>query len=88
MLSNLFYTSPAPIDVAQKIVIFLHAAYISSTIWTDQIAYLKSSFPNTNLLLIDVNAHGKTTHGRKTFTLYDQYDDIASLMVLSLSSHI
>ena len=54
---------------------------MSSTMWVDQIAYLIPKFPNTNLLLIDVNGHGKTTEGRKNFNLYDQCDDIAALMV-------
>jgi hypothetical protein len=52
--------------------------------WTDQIKALQASFPDTNLLQIDVNGHGKTTHGRKTYTLYDQCDDIAELMVSSI----
>jgi pimeloyl-ACP methyl ester carboxylesterase len=81
MSTKLFYTSPAPIDPSKKTVVFLHAAYMSSTMWVDQIDYLKPAFSNTNLLLVDLNGHGKTRNGRKTFTLYDQVDDIVALMV-------
>jgi len=80
MSSELYYTSAAPLDVSKKTVVFIHAAFMSSTMWVDQIAYLAPKFPETNLLLIDVNGHGKTTEGRKHFTLYDQCDDIAALM--------
>ena len=83
MYSKLYYTSPYPIDVSKQTVIFLHAAFMSSTMWIDQIAYLKDKFPDANLLQIDVNGHGKTTTGRKHYTLYDQGDDITALMVMS-----
>ena len=85
MSSKLYYTSAAPLDASKKTVVFLHAAFMSSTMWVDQIAYLGPKFPDTNLLLIDVNGHGKTTEGRKHFTLYDQCDDIAALMVSTSS---
>lgn len=81
LASNLSYTTAAPFDRTKKTAIFLHAAYMSSTMWVDQIAYLEDEFPNVNLLCIDVNGHGKTTNGRKIFTLYDQCDDIAALIV-------
>ena len=81
MQSKIFYTSPNPIDPAKKTLVFLHAAFMSSTMWVDQIAYLSKTFPNVNLLQIDVNGHGNTTNGRKYFTLYDQANDIISLLV-------
>jgi hypothetical protein len=81
MHSKLYYTSPSPIDASKQTVIFLHAAFMASTMWVDQIAYLKNIFFDVNLLQIDVNGYGKTTHGRKQFTLYDQCDDIVGLMV-------
>jgi pimeloyl-ACP methyl ester carboxylesterase len=80
-MSKLYYTSPSPIDPSKKTVVFIHAAWTSSTMFVDQIAYLSSQLPNVNLLQIDLNDHGKTTDGRKTFTLYDQADDIDALMV-------
>jgi len=85
MSSKLYYTTAAPLDASKKTVVFLHAAFMSSTMWVDQIAYLAPKFPDTNLLLIDVNGHGKTTEGRKQFNLYDQCDDIAALMVSTSS---
>jgi pimeloyl-ACP methyl ester carboxylesterase len=81
MSSKLFHTSPAPIDVSKKTVVFIHAAYMSSTMWVDQVDYLHDKFPYINLLLVDCNGHGNTIDGRKTFTLYDQANDIAALMV-------
>jgi hypothetical protein len=51
--------------------------------WVDQMTYLKEKFPHVNLLCIDLNGHGKTTHGRTSFTLYDQCDDIVALMVVT-----
>jgi len=81
MSSRLYYTSAAPLDASKKTVVFLHAAFMSLTTWVDQMTYLAPKFPDTNLLLIDVNGHGKTTEVRKTFNLYDQCHDIAALMV-------
>ena len=81
MPSKLYYTSPAPINSDRDTIIFIHAATFSSTMWVDQIDYLKVVFPSTNLLLIDCNGHGKTTEGRKHFALYDQGADIVELMV-------
>lgn len=82
MHSKLFYTSPSPIDASKQTAIFLSAAFMSSTMWVDEISYLKDKFPDVNLLQIDVNGHGKTTGGRKQYNLYDQCDDIATLMVV------
>jgi pimeloyl-ACP methyl ester carboxylesterase len=79
--SKLYYTCASPFDVGKKTAIFLHAAYMSSTMWVDQMTYLKENFPRVNLVCIDVNGHGKTTNGRTSFTLYDQCDDIVGLMV-------
>jgi pimeloyl-ACP methyl ester carboxylesterase len=81
MQSKLYFTSPAPIDPSKRTIVFLHAAFMSSTMWTDQIDYFSKALPNTNLLLIDVNSHGRTTQGREKFTLYDQAEDIISLLV-------
>lgn len=81
-LSKLFYTSPAPLDPSKKTVVFIHAAFMSSTMWIDQVADLTVKYPNTNFLLIDVNGHGRTTTGRKQYTLYNQSDDIIALMVI------
>ena len=78
--SKLYYTRDPPFDVGKKTAILLHAAYMSSTMWVDQIAYLKEKFPGVNLVCVDVNGHGKTTNGRTSFTLYDQCDDIVGLM--------
>jgi len=76
--------SLAPLDISKKSVVFLHATFMSSEMWVDQTDYLIPKFPDVNLLLlIDVNGHGKTTEGRKTFTLYDHADDLVALMVLA-----
>ena len=79
--SQLYWTSVPNLDASNPTVIFLHAAWMSSSMFEETIAYLSPILPNTNLLRIDCNGHVKTVAGRKTFNLWDQASDIAALMV-------
>jgi 3-oxoadipate enol-lactonase len=47
----------------------------------ETVGHLTALLPDTNLLCVDLNGHGKTIAGRKTFTLWDQGDDVIALMV-------
>lgn len=47
----------------------------------ETIDHLRDLLPNTNLICVDLNGHGKTTTGRNTFTLWDQANDVVTLMV-------
>ena len=49
----------------------------------ETVDHLSALLPSTNLLCVDLNDHGKTT-SRKTFTLWDQGDDVVALMVYLL----
>lgn len=54
-------------------------------------AHLSSALSNVNLLCVDVNGHGMTVGGRKEFTLWEQADDVVTLLVcqpLKLSLYI
>ncbi|KAH6706318.1 Alpha/Beta hydrolase protein [Leptodontidium sp. MPI-SDFR-AT-0119] len=68
------------LDATKPTLIFLHAAWMSSPMFEETTEYLSSILSNTNLLCVDVNGHGKTVDGRETFTLWDQADDIVTLM--------
>lgn len=47
----------------------------------ETIDHLLGLLPNTNLICIDLNGHGKSTMCRKSFTLWDQGNDVVTLMV-------
>lgn len=47
----------------------------------ETVTRLSSLLPNLNLLRVDLNGHGKTITGRKSFTLWDQAEDVIALMV-------
>lgn len=79
--SALYWSCVPTLDTTKPTLIFLHAAWMPSSMFDETIKYLSSKLVNTNLLCIDVNGHGKTVAGRKTFTLWDQVDDVVNLMV-------
>jgi hypothetical protein len=54
---------------------------MASTIFEETVGHLSALLPNINLLYVDVNGHGRTTAGRKTFTLWERGDDVIALMV-------
>lgn len=54
---------------------------MGSSMFDETTEHLASVLPNTNLLCVDVNGHGKVVGGRKEFTLWDQADDVVALMV-------
>jgi hypothetical protein len=49
----------------------------------ETIGHLLGLLPNTNLICIDLNGHGKSSTGRKAFMLWDQGNDVVTLMVCS-----
>jgi len=69
------------LDIAKPTLIFLHASWMSSAMFDETVGHLLALLPDKNLLCIDLNGHGKTTTGRKNFTLWDQGDDVVALMV-------
>jgi 3-oxoadipate enol-lactonase len=69
------------LDITKPTLIFLHAAWMSSTMFEEIVAHLQAFLPEKNMLCIDLNGHGKTTAGRRNFTLWDQGDDVVALMV-------
>jgi hypothetical protein len=81
IMSALYWKCTPSLDITKATVIFLHAAWVSSTMFDETIDHLSQLLPNTNLLCVDLNGHGNTTAGRKTFTLWEQGDDVISLMV-------
>jgi 3-oxoadipate enol-lactonase len=77
-----FYWKCTPgFDVSKPTLVFLHAAWMPSTMFAETVVHLQALLPETNLLCVDLNGHGKTTAGRKCFTLWDQGDDVVALMV-------
>ena len=79
--SPLHWTCMNPLDPTKQTIIFLHAAWMSSTMLEETVQYISPLLPNVNLLRVDLNGHGKTVAGRKTFTLWDQGSDVIALMV-------
>jgi pimeloyl-ACP methyl ester carboxylesterase len=54
---------------------------MSSSMWEETTQSLSSTLSNTNLVRVDLNGHGKTTQGRKEYTLWDQAQDVLDLVV-------
>jgi hypothetical protein len=54
---------------------------LSPTMFDETVTHLSSLLPAVNLLRVDLNGHGKITSSRKNFTLWDQADDVITLMV-------
>ncbi|KAI9879512.1 MAG: hypothetical protein M1830_008304 [Pleopsidium flavum] len=48
--------------------------------YDETITQLAPLLPQINLMRVDMNRHGKTTEGRKTFTLWEQADDLVALL--------
>lgn len=85
--SGLYWSCTPSLDLAKPTLVFLHAAWMSSTMFDETLGHLSAKLPNTNLLCIDLNGHGRTTMGRKNFTLWDQGEDVVALMVVSSPSY-
>lgn len=49
--------------------------------WEETIQLLAPQLPEVNLLRVDLNGHGKTTAGRKEYTLWNQAEDVLTLLV-------
>lgn len=85
--SGLHWTAAAGIDLKNKTVIFLHAAWMSSSMFDDTITHLSSQLQDTNLVCVDLHGHGKTVNSKERFTYCDQADDVAHLMVCIYNIH-
>ncbi|GAB1212149.1 hypothetical protein ATERTT37_001279 [Aspergillus terreus] len=48
--------------------------------WEETVQLLAPHLSDVNLLRIDLNGHGKTTAGRKEYTLWDQAEDVLALL--------
>lgn len=79
--STLQWSCVPHLVTTQPTIIFLHAAMLSAAMFDETVTHLSSLLPAVNLLLVDLNDHGKITSGRKNFTLWDQADDVIALMV-------
>ena len=80
-MSELYWKCTPSLNINKPTLIFLHAAWMSSTMFDDTLAQLLPLLPETNMLCIDLNGHGGTTKGRRAFSLWDQGDDVVALMV-------
>jgi 3-oxoadipate enol-lactonase len=79
--SGLYWKCTPSFDITKPTLIFLHASWLSSTMFEETVAHLLALLPDTNMLCVDLNGHCQTTTGRKIFTLWDQGDDAVALMV-------
>lgn len=84
MASTLYWNCTPRFDISKSTVIFLHAAWMSSTMFDETIDHLSAQFPSVNLLSVDLSGHGQTIMTRKRFTLWEQGEDVAALMVRPL----
>ncbi|GFG03211.1 AB hydrolase superfamily protein YdjP [Aspergillus lentulus] len=78
--NGLYWQTEAPLQKANPTILFIHASWMSSTMWEETVQLLAPQLPNVNLLRIDLNGHGKTTAGRKEYTLWNQAEDVLSLL--------
>jgi pimeloyl-ACP methyl ester carboxylesterase len=54
---------------------------MSSSMWEETTQSLSDGLSSTNLVRVDLNGHGRTTEGRKEYTLWDQAQDVLDLIV-------
>ncbi|KAL3461159.1 putative alpha/beta hydrolase [Aspergillus heterothallicus] len=78
--NGLYWCAEAPLQPSQPTLVFIHASWMSSSMWEETTRSLAIDLPTTNLIRIDLNGHGKTTNGRKEYTLWDQAHDVLSLI--------
>lgn len=79
--NNLYWETEAPLQKGKPTVLFIHASWMSSAMWEETIQLLAPQLPEVNLLRVDLNGHGKTTAGRKEYTLWNQAEDVFTLLV-------
>ncbi|KAL2818039.1 Alpha/Beta hydrolase protein [Aspergillus granulosus] len=78
--NGLYWCSEAPLRPSQPTILFIHASWMSSSMWGETTQSLASHFPDTNLVRVDLNGHGKTAGGREEYTLWDQAQDVLTLI--------
>ncbi|KAF7159624.1 hypothetical protein CNMCM5623_005004 [Aspergillus felis] len=78
--NGLYWQTQAPLQKGNPTILFIHASWMSSTMWEETIQLLAPQLPNVNLLCVDLNGHGKTTAGRKEFTLWNQAEDVLAVL--------
>ncbi|KAH1629925.1 hypothetical protein KXX39_003076 [Aspergillus fumigatus] len=78
--NNLYWETEAPLQKGKPTVLFIHASWMSSAMWEETIQLLAPQLPEVNLLRVDLNGHGKTTAGRKEYTLWNQAEDVLTLL--------
>ncbi|KAL4885394.1 putative alpha/beta hydrolase [Aspergillus karnatakaensis] len=87
--NNLYWCAEAPLQPDHPSIIFIHASWMSSTMWAETVQALAPHLRNVNLIRVDLNGHGNTVEGRKAYTLWDQAQDVLTLLNdLSLSNVI
>lgn len=79
--NSLYWQTQAPLQKGNATILFIHASWMSSTMWEETVQLLAPHLSDVNLLRIDLNGHGKTTAGRKEYTLWDQAEDVLALLV-------
>ncbi|CEL08508.1 hypothetical protein ASPCAL11657 [Aspergillus calidoustus] len=87
--NGLYWCAEAPLQPSQPTILFIHASWMSSSMWEETTQSLSDDLSNTNLVRVDLNGHGRTTEGRKEYTLWDQAQNVLDLIdELNLSNII
>jgi pimeloyl-ACP methyl ester carboxylesterase len=79
--NGLYWCAEAPLQPDHPSIIFIHASWMSSSMWAETVQSLLHQLPKVNLVRVDLNGHGKTTDGRKEYSLWEQAHDVLSLLV-------
>ncbi|EAW11056.1 alpha/beta fold hydrolase [Aspergillus clavatus NRRL 1] len=78
--NRLFWKTEAPLVNEHPMIIFIHASWMSTTMWDETVQLLAPNLPNINLVRIDLAGHGKTTSSRNEFSLWDQAENALALL--------
>ncbi|KAL5363158.1 Alpha/Beta hydrolase protein [Aspergillus floccosus] len=78
--NGLYWQTQAPPKKGNHTILFIHASWMSSTMWEETVQLLAPHLSDVNLLRIDLNGHGKTTAGRREYTLWNQAEDVHALL--------
>ncbi|KAI9369655.1 putative alpha/beta hydrolase [Aspergillus egyptiacus] len=85
----LYWCAEAPLQPDRPSLLFIHASWMSSSMWEETVHSLSPQLPDINLVRVDLNGHGKTTQGRTEYTLWDQAQDVLTVLTeLNLSKVI
>ncbi|KAL2844171.1 putative alpha/beta hydrolase [Aspergillus pseudoustus] len=78
--NGLHWCAEAALQPEQPTILFTHASWMSSSMWEETTQALAPDLSDTNLVRVDLHGHGKTINGRKEYTLWDQAQDVLSLV--------